>query len=61
MFAGLTNQKRGSEDYSQRRESHNEMTGGSGMLGGWFNSTFKGYQKPAGGDQNKDQKRGVME
>jgi hypothetical protein len=58
----LTNQKRGSEDYEARRASHNEMTGtGQGVLGGWFNSTFKGTQKPLDNNQNKEQKRGVME
>jgi hypothetical protein len=35
------------------------MQGGGGIMSGWFNSTFKGVQKPV--DQNKDSKRGVME
>lgn len=63
MFGNLTSQKRGSEDYGERRASQAEMMNNQGVLGGWFNSTFKGHQKPAGGTgQNQDQqKRGVME
>lgn len=57
-------QKRSGEGYEQRRTSQAEMMGQGGMVSGWFNSTFKGYQKPganAGEQQQKDQKRGVME
>ena len=58
--------KRGSQDYGERRASQNEMIGGGGgMMSGWFNSTFKGIQKPTENmnqNQNKDSnKRGVME
>ena len=60
LFSNLNNVKRGSEDYGEKRASHHEMTGsGGGMIGGWFNQTFKGGQKPAG--PQKDDKRGVME
>lgn len=60
MFSNLTNVKRGSQDYGDRRTSQGEMMGsGGGVVSGWFNSTFKGMQKPA--DNQKDQKRGVME
>lgn len=66
MFGKLNNQKRGSEDYGERRASQTEMMNSQGMLGGWFNSTFKGHQKPASGggaaqNQTEAQKRGVME
>ena len=58
-------QKRGGEGYDQRRSSQAEMMNQGGMVSGWFNSTFKGYQKPAGGEQQQQQqkaeKRGVME
>ena len=60
LFGGLTNMKRGSEDYAERRQSQNEMVGSGGMVSGWFNQTFKGHAKPAD-NQNKDTKRGVME
>ena len=55
------NQKRSGEANEARRSSQAEMMNQGGMVSGWFNSTFKGYQKPAGNDQQKDQKRGVME
>ena len=64
MFGNLSNMKRGSQDYSERRTSQNEQLGtGGGMVSGWFNSTFKGVQqqpqqKPANTQQDK---RGVME
>ena len=64
MFGNLTHQKRGSEDYGERRASVNEMqNNGGGVMSGWFNTTFKGHQKPVAGgeDLKKDQKRGVME
>lgn len=62
LFGNLMSQKRGGEGYEQRRSSQNEMMNQGGVVSGWFNSTFKGYQKPnAGGDQQKNQKRGVME
>lgn len=49
MFGNLTNMKRGSQDYGERRASHQEMTGsGGGIISGWFNSTFKGASKPSG-------------
>ena len=64
-------QKRGGEDYEQRRTSQQEMMNQGGLVSGWFNSTFKGYQKPAAGadqqkaqqqqQQQQQQKRGVME
>ena len=45
--------KRGSQDYGERRASHSEMmSGGGGMVSGWFNQTFKGIQKPTE-NQNK--------
>ena len=38
------------------------MMNQGGMVSGWFNSTFKGYQKqPGGGEQKKEQRKGVME
>ncbi|KAF2480019.1 hypothetical protein BDY17DRAFT_327005 [Neohortaea acidophila] len=52
MFNNLTNMKRGSQDYGDRRTSQQEMMGSSGgIVSGWFNQTFKGYQKPADGSQ----------
>lgn len=64
LFGNLMNQKRGGEGYDQRRASQTEQMNQGGVVSGWFNSTFKGYQKSPGGtgaDQQKDQKRGVME
>ena len=52
LFGSLTAAKRGSEDYGERRASQTEMAGGGGIMSGWFNSTFKGVQKPAD-NQNK--------
>ena len=50
MFGDLTTQKRGSDDYGERRTSAAEMSGsGGGFVSGWFNSTFKGAG--AGGAQ----------
>jgi hypothetical protein len=44
LFGNLTNQKRGSQDYSERRASYTEMAGNSpGLVSGWFNKTFKGH------------------
>ena len=57
LFGTLQQHKRGSEDYGEKRATD---TAGTGMVGSWFNQTFKGHQKPAG-DQGKDNKRGVME
>lgn len=54
-------QKRGGEGYEQRRTSQADMNQKGGLVSGWYNSTFKGYQKSAGGDQQKTEKRGVME
>lgn len=66
LFGNLTQHKRGSEDYVDRRASHSEQNP-TGVVGGWFNSTFRGMQaggKPEaageGGGQKK-QTRGVME
>ncbi|TKA70641.1 hypothetical protein B0A55_05746 [Friedmanniomyces simplex] len=77
LFANLQTHKRGSEDYGERRTSHGEMTGvPGGMFSGWYNSTFRGYQKqspqqqgqgqqdarvPAPGTQQKETRKGVME
>lgn len=55
------NQKRGGEGYEQRRSSQTEMLNQGGMVSGWFNQTFKGYQKPSATEQQKAEKRGVME
>ena len=52
LFGSLTAAKRGSEDYGERRASQTEMAGSGGIVSGWFNSTFKGVQKPAD-NQNK--------
>lgn len=68
LFGNLMNQKRGSEDYGERRSSFGEMTGSSGgLVSGWYNKTFKGVQPTAQQQQTmqqgmqKEQKRGVME
>ncbi|KAK3111699.1 hypothetical protein LTR53_012783 [Teratosphaeriaceae sp. CCFEE 6253] len=45
-FANLQTHKRGSEDYVDRRMSHGEHAPTGGVLSGWYNSTFRGYQKP---------------
>lgn len=58
--------KRGSEDYSDRRASHDDHET-STAFGGWFNKTFKGAGGPQGaqGQQapqgGQDERRGVME
>jgi hypothetical protein len=53
LFGSLQAAKRGSEDYGDKRASQTEMQGGGGgIMSGWFNSTFKGVQKPAD-NQNK--------
>lgn len=77
LFGNLNTQKRGSEDYTERRASYTEMAGNSpGLVSGWFNRTFKGHMdnKPGaamGNDgkmmglgseqQKKEERRGVME
>jgi len=66
MFGNLMNHKRGSQDYSQRRASIEEMeTKPQGWFNSTFNSTFRGIQKtPAEQQQMKkaeEAKRGVME
>jgi hypothetical protein len=76
LFNNLTNQKRGSEDYGERRASYTEMAGNSpGLVSGWFNRTFKGHMDKPGASmgndgkmmglgseqQKKEEKRGVME
>ena len=62
LFGSLTAAKRGSEDYGEKKASHAEMSsGGQGMVGSWFNSTFKGVQKPADSGNKDSGKRGVME
>lgn len=67
--------KRGSEDYGDRRASHDEGQQATGAFGGWFNKTFKQYnpqmqqaavqqqnQQPAGMQgATQDERRGVME
>jgi len=57
-----------SEDYGERRTSHGEHQQSGGMLSGWYNSTFRGYQKQQPEAQQaaqpttkQDSKRGVME
>ncbi|KJX97715.1 hypothetical protein TI39_contig468g00023 [Zymoseptoria brevis] len=58
-FSNLTHHKRGSEDYAARRASQTEQNqAGGGVMAGWFNSTFRGVQKPS---EQKPEKRGVME
>jgi hypothetical protein len=48
LFETLNTQKRGSQDYTERRASYTEMAGNSpGLVSGWFNKTFKGMEKPA--------------
>lgn len=76
LFGNLTNHKRGSEDYSERRASYTEMAGNSpGLVSGWFNKTFKGHMDKPGASmgndgkmmglgseqQKKEERRGVME
>ncbi len=69
MFGNLQSHKRGSEDYSERRTSHGEMTGApGGMFSGWYNATFRGYQtQQAKVDAQvpavakKESRKGVME
>lgn len=39
--------KRGSQDYSDRRASQTDMMSQGGRMSGWFNSTFRGIQRPA--------------
>ncbi|GAM82394.1 hypothetical protein ANO11243_003730 [Dothideomycetidae sp. 11243] len=66
LFANLTQHKRGSQDYGNRRASHSDQAPAGGFLSGWYQSTFKGMQtKPndttapkSGGGANG---RGVME
>ncbi|KAK5125951.1 hypothetical protein LTR85_011306 [Meristemomyces frigidus] len=62
LFGNLTQHKRGSEDYGERRSSHAEQRP-AGVLSGWYNSTFRGMtgsKQPTETTQQK-QKRGVME
>lgn len=63
MFANLTTHKRGSQDYSQRRASIEEMeTKPAGWFNSTFNSTFRGMKKtPAEIKKEEEAKRGVME
>jgi len=66
MFGNLMTHKRGSQDYSQRRASIEEMeTKPASWFNSTFNSTFRGIQKtPAEQQQTKkaeEMKRGVME
>jgi hypothetical protein len=76
LFNNLTTQKRGSEDYGERRASYTEMAGNSpGLVSGWFNRTFKGHMDKPGASmgndgkmmglgseqQKKEERRGVME
>ncbi|GAB7362298.1 hypothetical protein MBLNU230_g2316t1 [Neophaeotheca triangularis] len=46
LFNNLNQQKRGSQDYGERRASWAEMQGsaGQGVVSGWFNKTFRGVQ-----------------
>lgn len=64
MFGNLTNYKRGSEDYGERRTSYGDAAGG-GVLSGWYNKTFKGMGGPQGsagsGSAIQEERRGVME
>jgi len=46
LFNNLEQYKRGTENYDQRRASHADQMPSSGILGGWFNSTFRGMPKP---------------
>lgn len=69
LFNNLNAQKRGSQDYNERRASYTEMAGNSpGLVSGWFNKTFKGIEKPAMSNDAKmmeqkkrEERRGVME
>merc|ERR1711939_453865 len=63
LFGNLTNMKRGSVDYEQRRASHSEHQQSGGVLSGWHNQTFRGMQKPIPENNQKErqQRRGVME
>ncbi|WPG99983.1 Hypothetical protein R9X50_00280700 [Acrodontium crateriforme] len=57
LFGSLTQAKRGSEDYGERRASHVEQ---GALTSGWFGSTFRGtgVQKAA---VPKPERKGVME
>ncbi|TKA29929.1 hypothetical protein B0A54_15055 [Friedmanniomyces endolithicus] len=69
MFGNLQSHKRGSEDYTERRTSHGEMTGApGGMFSGWYNATFRGYQTQQAKQDvqvpavaQKESRKGVME
>ncbi|KAK4543250.1 hypothetical protein LTR36_005800 [Oleoguttula mirabilis] len=62
LFGNLTQHKRGSEDYGERRNSHAEQRP-AGMMSGWYNSTFRGMTgaKQPSTETTQNQKRGVME
>ena len=67
MFANLTSHKRGSHDYDTRRSSQAEMEGASpGLVGGIWNSTFRGMGGTKKDDAAADKaaaeaKKGIME
>ena len=61
LFGNLTQHKRGSEDYAERRSSQMEALGQGGAVSGWFNTTFRGIQSPSTEGPGQTQKRGVME
>ena len=55
-------QKRGSEDYGERRTSHSEHLP-TGVLSGWYNSTFRGMAgaKSTPEEQQQTKRPGLME
>ncbi|KAJ9618322.1 hypothetical protein H2203_009240 [Taxawa tesnikishii (nom. ined.)] len=61
LFGNLTQHKRGSQDYGERRSSIGEQGAKSGMFGTWYNQTFRGVQKPENQTGSAESKRGVME
>ena len=53
--------KRGGEDYGQRRASHTEQYGTSGVFSGWYGKTFRGATGPAAVAEAKKQESETSE
>ncbi|KAK5133610.1 hypothetical protein LTR08_007558 [Meristemomyces frigidus] len=62
LYGNLNQLKRGSQDYGERRSSHSDHMP-TGMLSGWYNSTFRGMAgSKAPADEMQQKKRsGLME
>ena len=58
LYSNLIQHKRGSEDYEERRTSHSEHLP-TGVLSGWYNSTFRGMAgaKPDAGEIQQKKRR----